>query len=318
MATAINPGWSKPAAILFACEVTVNEKAFSFALAEAAEFGAELILFHAFHTPYDAEPENSDLLHYSMSAARAHKRTFEPLVERARSLGVHCKIVVSPGLAAEQILLLLRERKFDRVVMGTHSPGPVGKLLVGSVAEQVLRNSNVPVSIVGSEVIEGAYRHCATRTILCAVGDNGSGPVVVSFAAELAARQKASLILQHVIPPQNADEFLAGRTLDQIEAELPALMPQRLQHKIQVRTRVVLGDPTEELLYQGRALHASLIVMGAQGASHFAAVSRAGIVYKVLAFSQCPVLTLSPVVLAECGASQEQPRSSELCMAGVF
>jgi hypothetical protein len=58
--------------------------------------------------------------------------------------------------------------------------------------------------------------------------------------------------------------------------------------------------------------------MGAQGASEFAAVTRAGIVYKVLAYAQCPVITLSPKVLAACGPSEDRPHASELCMAGVF
>jgi nucleotide-binding universal stress UspA family protein len=52
---------------------------------------------------------------------------------------------------------------------------------------------------------------------------------------------------------------------------------------------VALGDPTEEILYQGRAQQANLIVLGAQGASRFAAMTRSGIVYKVLAYAQCPV-----------------------------
>ena len=103
-----------------------------------------------------------------------------------------------------------------------------------------------------------------------------------------------------------------------MEAELPSLIPDELHHKVDVRTRVVLGDPTEELLYQGRVQQASLIVLGAQGASQFAAVSRAGIVYKVLAYALCPVITLSPVLLAECGATEEKPRASDLCLAGVF
>jgi nucleotide-binding universal stress UspA family protein len=186
------------------------------------------------------------------------------------------------------------------------------------VAEEVLRNSPVPVDIVGPNVIEGAYRHFAARTILCSVGVHESSRVVAQFAAELAAHHKANLILQHVIPPQERDQILADRTLGQIEAELPSLIPPKLQHKVGVQTRAVLGDPTEELLYQGRAQHANLIVLGAQGASHFAAVSRAGIFYKVLAYAQCPVITLSPIVLAECGAVEDHQLPSEFCLAGVF
>jgi nucleotide-binding universal stress UspA family protein len=79
----------------------------------------------------------------------------EPLAQRVRDAGVECETVVRPGLAADQILTFLREREIDRIVMGTHSPGPIGKLLVGSVAEAVLRNAKVPVFIVGPEVVDG-------------------------------------------------------------------------------------------------------------------------------------------------------------------
>jgi nucleotide-binding universal stress UspA family protein len=90
-----------------------------------------------------------------------------------------------------------------------------------------------------------------------------------------------------------------------MEAELLSSIPDKLHGKVSVRSRAVIGDPIEELLYQGRAERASLIVMGAQGASHFAAVTRAGIVYKVLAYAQCPVITLSPIVLSGCGVKEE-------------
>jgi nucleotide-binding universal stress UspA family protein len=315
---AIKPGWSKPSTILFASEFPANEKAFAFALAQAAEFGSDLVIFHSHDSVDIAAQEASAIPLGDYAQARFHKQRFVPLAQRAGNLGVHCRIVNRTGPAAEQILAFLHERRVDRVVMGTHSPGPIGKLLVGSVAEEVLRNSPVPVNIVGPNVVEGAYRHFSTRTILCSVDTHGTSRVVVRFAAELAARHKASLILQHVIPHQERDELLAGRTLGQIETELPSLLPPSLQHKVGVRSRAVLGDPTEELLYQGRAQHANLIVLGAQGASRFAAITRAGIIYKVLAFAQCPVITLSPVVLAEFGADEDHSRSSEFCLAGVF
>jgi nucleotide-binding universal stress UspA family protein len=315
---AIKPGWSKPSTILFASEFPANEKAFAFALAEAAEFGSDLVIFHVYESVNNAAQEASPIASDGYALTRVKKQRFEPLAQRASNLGVHCRIVVRPGHAAEQILAFLRERRVDRVVMGTHSPGPIGKLLVGSVAEEVLRNSPVPVNIVGPNVVEGAYRYFSARTILCSVDAPESSRVVARFAAELAARHKASLILQHVIPPQKRDEILAGRTLGQIETELPSLVPPSLQHKVGLRTRAVLGDPTEELLYQGRAQQANLIVIGAQGASRFAAITRAGIVYKVLAFAQCPVITLSPIVLAEFGAGEDHSHSSEFCLAGVF
>jgi nucleotide-binding universal stress UspA family protein len=319
MAAAFKPGWSKPSTILFASEIPANEKAFAFTLAQAQEFGAEVILFHAYDTLVVAASETSGIRYYDYAAAaRAEMQHLEPLARRVRDAGAQCEIVVRPGLAADQILTFLRERDIDRIVMGTHSPGPIGKLLLGSVAEAVLRTAKVPVYIVGPDVLDGAYRNFATRTILCAVSLLETSYVVVGFAAELAAQHNARLVLQHVIRPQERQEVLAGRSIDQIEDELVSMVPAELQGKIAVQSIVVPGDPTEELLYQGRAQQADLIVLGAQGASAFAAITRHGVVYKVLAHTHCPVMTLSPVVLAACGAKGEKAHPAEVFLAGVF
>jgi len=319
MAAQFKPGWSKPSTILFASEIPANEKAFTFALAQAAEFGAELILFHAYDTLVVAASETSGVRYYDYAAAaRTEMKHLEPMAKRVREAGLQCEIVVRPGLAADQILAFLREREIDRIVMGTHSPGAIGKLLVGSVAEAVLRTAKTPVYIVGPEVVDGAYREFATKTILCAVSLQETSYVVVEFAARLAAQHQARLVLQHVIRPQERQDVLAGRSVEQIESDLTAMVPAEIREEIALQSIVVPGDPTEELLYQGRAQQADLIVLGAQGASAFAAIARHGVVYKVLAHSHCPVITLSPAVLAACGAKATRTQPSEVFLAGVF
>ena len=319
MAASLKPGWSKPSTILFASEIPTNENAFAFALAQAREFSAELILFHAYDTLVVAASENSGIRYYDYAAAaREEMERLEPLALRVREAGVQCGVVVRPGLVADQILSYVREREVDRIVMGTHSPGPIGKLLVGSVAEAVLRTANVPVYIVGPNVVDGIYRSFSTRTILCAVSLQEASHLVVCFAAHLAAEHNARLVLQHVIRPQERAEVLAGRTIERIETEMMQMVPEELQEKITVQPIVVPGDPTEELLYQGRAQQADLMVLGAQGASAFAAITRHGVVYKLLAHSHCPVMTLSPAVMAACGVKVEKANLREVFLAGVF
>ncbi len=319
MAAVLKPGWSKPSTILFATEIPVNEKAFSYALAQAKEFGADLILFHVYDTLVVAASETSGIRYYDYAAAaRSEKQHLEPFAQRVRESGLTCEVVVRPGLPADEIIAYTRERQIDRIVMGTHSPGPIGKLLVGSVAEAVLRSASLPVYIVGPDVVDGSYRKFTTRSILCAASLNDASSVVAAFATELANQHHARLILQHVIRPQDRAEFLAGRTLDEVEEGMIELVPKNLRGQIEIQTIVLPGDPTEELLYQSKAQQADLIVLGAHGASAFAAITRHGVVYKVLAHSQCPVMTLSPVVLEECGSKASKLQATEAYMAGVF
>lgn len=49
------------------------------------------------------------------------------------------------GAAAESILQLAKEQKADLIVMGTHGKSGLGRLLMGSVAAEVVRRSECPV-----------------------------------------------------------------------------------------------------------------------------------------------------------------------------
>ena len=319
MAATTKAEWSKPSTILFATEIPTNETVFRFAIAQAKEFGAHLILLHAYDTLVVSGSDPSGVRYYDFeAAARIEIAHLEPLAERVRAAGISCEIAVRPGLPADQILKYVSEHPVERIVMGTHSPGPIGKLLVGSVAESVLRNSPIPVYVIGPEAVDGGYRNFETRTILCAVSLAETSSTLAQFAAEVALQHKARLILQHVIVPQEREEALAGRTVGQIEHDLLLQIPCELREKIEVQAVVVHGDPTEEVLFQSRAQQADMLVLGAQGASAFAAATRHGVVYKVLAGTHCPVLTLSPVVLAKCGVKVEKNRNSEVYLAGVF
>jgi len=60
------------------------------------------------------------------------------------------------------------------------------------------------------------------------------------------------------------------------------------------------------------------LTYGKEGASAFAAIARQGVVYKVLAHSHCPVITLSPAVLAESGLKYVKEHHVESFLAGVF
>ena len=67
-----------------------------------------MILFHAFDSSDAGAPRGAGITCCDYARARAVKQYFEPLAQRASNLGLHCKIVVRPGAAAEQILAVLR------------------------------------------------------------------------------------------------------------------------------------------------------------------------------------------------------------------
>jgi nucleotide-binding universal stress UspA family protein len=96
------------------------------------------------------------------------------------------------------------------------------------------------------------------------------------------------------------------------------MVPARLRQKVHPQTVVMPGDPAQRLIDQSRAQGADLIVMGAHGASAFSAVTRHGVVYRVMAEACCPVMTLSPAVLEAGGSGARITAPSETYLAGVI
>ncbi|MDF0643835.1 MAG: universal stress protein [Nitrospira sp.] len=70
------------------------------------------------------------------------------LTERVKSEGAAAQCVIRVGLPADLILEVAQEQTCDLIVMGTHGRRGVSHLLLGSVAEAVLRRADCPVLTV--------------------------------------------------------------------------------------------------------------------------------------------------------------------------
>jgi len=317
MTAHIKSFWIKPSTILFATESPTNEKAFSFAMATALELNAKLIILHVYDTLAVAASEFSGVRYYDYAAAaRTEEQMLRPLCERATKAGVACEIVVRPGLAAAQILNYATGHPVDRIIMGTRAPGRLGKLFVGSVAEEVVRGAHVPVLTIGPEAIEGSHNSFSIRRILTAVSLHSQASLIVAELATLmAAQHGAHLTLLHVTPSRGASSRQNGLTLENLEAQLRSLVPPERQQAIQVESITSVGDPADEILYQSNLRQIDLLVFGAQEASPFSTMTRLGVVNKVLAQALCPVMTFTAHVPAE---AKEEKEESQAYLAGIF
>lgn len=81
------------------------------------------------------------------------RRRLETLA-RNKLAGVPYEVFVASGHAAPEILNLAAERSIDLIVMGTHGRTGVKHLLLGSVAERVVRESPVPVLTIHPKAAE--------------------------------------------------------------------------------------------------------------------------------------------------------------------
>jgi nucleotide-binding universal stress UspA family protein len=115
---------------------------------------ARLILFHAYERSvpvgnggYLPPSVLRDLWAATQEAAR---RNLKRLASSPQGKGVRIATLLAEGPASAAIVRAAKKNRVDLVVMGTHGRTGVQRLLMGSVADRVIRTASCPVLVVGS------------------------------------------------------------------------------------------------------------------------------------------------------------------------
>lgn len=130
-----------------------SAKAVDQAVEMAKAFGSTLHLVHAFNvpvpfvTPYEvAIPEN-----FLEQARDSAKQRLESVRERVQGAGVEVKAHLTEVPAAPAIARVAEELGADLIVMGTRGNTGLKHVILGSVAERVIRQVDCPVLTVKEE-----------------------------------------------------------------------------------------------------------------------------------------------------------------------
>src|SRR5262245_56250032 len=122
-----------------------SRHALHLACALARDYGANLVVLHVEPTPYigyseGAIPPDPGVL---LEEAKEQLRRLE-----IPATGLRTERRFVEGDPVEEILRTAQEVTADLIVMGTHGRTGLGRLLMGSVAELVVRRANSPVLTV--------------------------------------------------------------------------------------------------------------------------------------------------------------------------
>ena len=126
------------------CPVDFSEtsmQALHFADALAQSIGAHIVLVHAFE-----KPKNLTLASPTVPADPELRRQLDELPTSLPA--TQLTRVLHAGDPGEVTCWLAQDRKCGLIVMGTHGRTGLAHLVMGSVAEYVLRNARCPVLVV--------------------------------------------------------------------------------------------------------------------------------------------------------------------------
>ncbi|HSB79711.1 MAG TPA: universal stress protein [Candidatus Methylomirabilis sp.] len=112
---------------------------------------AGLVLLHVL-TPAEAdvEPGITGQIWDSLlvEGRRRAEAQLALLAEELQSLGVRVETLLGEGVAFQEILRVAERQRCDLIILASHGRTGLGHVLIGSVAEKVVRRASCPVFVV--------------------------------------------------------------------------------------------------------------------------------------------------------------------------
>ena len=188
---------------------------------------------------------------------------------------------------------IVEEKEVDLIVLGTHGRTGIGKVMLGSAAEEVFRHATCPVLTVGPHVPGTSAPEANFRRIVYATDATTVPDDAAAYALSLAQEYGARLTVIHAVremPGTWSDT--PARIQEEFINHLKQLVPPEVESWCEPEFVVRFGEPAAEILDVANGRRADLIVLGVHGDVPLAGHRPATIAYKVVCEAHCPVLTV--------------------------
>ncbi|MGA8065902.1 MAG: universal stress protein [Terriglobales bacterium] len=288
--------------ILFATDFSsCSNAALPYALSIARRFGATL--HAAYVKPTDAEVFFASPESWPTVAEADEKRVQARIEQMEKQLHDLPHDVLTPrGKVAEAVASIIEEWSIDLLVLGTHGRSGLGKLLMGSVAEEIFRRAACPVLSVGPNLRTKPDDEIHLQRILFATDFSEDALAALAHAISLAEEDEAQLTLLHVVEQPAAGIADAEEVNASLMFRLRQLVPAEADPWCHAECQVAFGrqfaPAAESILEVAKDRKVDLMVLGArplhgkfgQVMTHLASTTA-----QILTQATCPVLTVRGV-----------------------
>lgn len=284
--------------VLFATDFSsCSNAALPYALSVARRYAATLYAAHVMPTKAEMvllAPET-----WPTMAEEEDKRVracFKQLENQLQELP-H-EVLMPIGKVAATLAQVVEERKIDLLVLGTHGRAGVGKLFLGSVAEEVFRRAACPVLTVGPHVSAKPDGEIQFQRILFATDFTDDSLAALPYAVSLAEEDQAQLTFLHVVEKPAAGIVDLDEVTAALMLRLKKLVPPEAEPWCHAECLLEFGrqfaSPVQRILEISKDRATDLIALGvrpAQGklglTTHLASTTA-----QILTQAACPVLTV--------------------------
>jgi nucleotide-binding universal stress UspA family protein len=274
-----------------------SEAALEYARKLATNYGARIVLAHGL-----------DPLEYAAVDA-VPGRVRKDLTEGAREVldklaadlvreGIHSHSEIRQGTVAQMLVEVARQYQAGLIVIGTKGMEGAGPVVVGVIAEQLVRLAPCPVMAVAADWNAGEFRPTPGGPVMLAMERNEATAAAVAAAYSLAKTFKRPLLVVHARTAAQASAFLSpcAATLEDFGIQSSEDVP--------VHCLVKDGSPEEAMAEAIAQHHPCILVAGVKRASETPGPH--GTAFALLARSRVPVLCVPP----EAASAVPEPETS--------
>jgi nucleotide-binding universal stress UspA family protein len=196
---------------------------------------------------------------------------------------------------ADGLTRLAEETDASLIVVGSSHRGPLGRVVFGSTAEQLMRRAAAPVAVAPRDFSRRANRHLSH--IAVAFDGSMESTRALEAAIALAKSTHGSLSVLHAVEPLPLGY---GSIAALLAAEDPFGEPpgikileeavSRVQARLPVETRLLDGDPAREI---AEAAHDDdLLVLGSRGHGPLLRIALGSVSGVIARQAPCPIMVL--------------------------
>lgn len=265
--------------------------------------GSHLTLLYADELYLPVDLLEAPLGYYLENAPESREKLNAKFVEYARGqMGGSFETMTVQDAPVRAIVNTARDFKADLIIMGTHGRRGLRRAILGSVTENVLHETTVPVLTVTPALMDG-HNEITIRRILCPVNFTHVARVSLQKACAMAGLFGSELQVMYVVEGIDTDR------VSEVEAAFRQWIDPQIQDRCAFKQLFVRdGDPAERVLATAAESAADLIVVGAQHRFFSDATVIGTTTQRITRFARCPVLTVTrkaqPEVYAPVGENE--------------
>jgi len=280
-----------------------SEKAFPYAVAMARRHGAKIALMHVI------SPDSVSFVPAPTAERQRYEeeRQLENLASRSELNQIPHETILRAGSVGSVLSSVIHEQEIDLVILATHGRSGLKKLVLGSVAEEVVRRAECPVLTVGPHIDTTSGTSAKFSRIVFATDFHPASAKALDYAVFLANEPETKLILLHVMPPTAlpgpGQRFYDESAINAWQANVRTTIKERLQKLLPPAARL-WSEPeyvvsfdfiVDGIVKEAAARRADLIIAGAKRPAFVKAFAHSlgGVSYEVIRRARCPVLTVS-------------------------